>query len=538
MKIDLGELYKNKATLDSSVKNVKSTIQSARDYLQALADSEALQGKVKTAIDAKLKNHQIPLMTNYLTALSVLSKDYTTLLQTFKDTVGEKSNRAIIDTDALRDLKKPFSGIEQGLSVIQRDTAAIYESIADIIELANPSTSQVIQDLHAAKQVLTDTESKMAAFNQLQSRSSFEEMMTAQEKELKQLSALQDLGYTNKKALSYYQRTDFVTSVAEAEKKSNSQVYRLALQNELAKKLKTSKYSGKISIIAPLNNKITEQDGREFKKNLQAQYGFDEQTANILWKLYRNILRVEGKRSDYVFNRLIGGIVYDNDNSLSGPIKNILWNFTAGGHQTEIDIVKKYKIKYKDLEYLKKSIRQQHAQTGNRSDFAHQSITTATILQPQIFPNVNNGMWAINSNLGKTNSTNPIHFTSELAGWRGDVTGQALATPNMGNDDYKADLDAVNISSLMSQRRIGYVAASNLYYHELEVVSYTRAEQFIQNIGGQEYLYSEVFKAEDVKDMNELRAKNSTAYNFLKSLNSDIENGKGGNPNEYTDFKE
>ena len=241
MKIDLGELYKNKATLDSSVKNVKSTIQSARDYLQALADSEALQGKVKTAIDAKLKNHQIPLMTNYLTALSVLSKDYTTLLQTFKDTVGETSNRAIIDTDALRDLKKPFVGIEQGLSVIQRDTAAIYESIADIIELANPSTSQVIQDLHAAKQVLTDTESKMAAFNQMHSRSSFEEMMAAQTKELRQLSALQDLGYTNKKALSYYQRTDFVTSVAEAEKQSNSQVYRLALQNELAKILNPSK---------------------------------------------------------------------------------------------------------------------------------------------------------------------------------------------------------------------------------------------------------------------------------------------------------
>ncbi|RSJ14978.1 hypothetical protein D8831_09855 [Streptococcus intermedius] len=221
-----------------------------------------LQGKVKTAIDAKLKNHQIPLMTNYLTALSVLSKDYTTLLQTFKDTVGEKSNRAIIDTDALRDLKKPFSGIEQGLSVIQRETAAIYESIADIIELANPSTSKVIQDLHAAKQVLTDTESKMAAFNQLQSRSSFEEMMAAQTKELRQLSALQDLGYTNKKALSYYQRTDFVMSVAEAEKQSNSQVYRLALQNELAKKLKTSKYSGKAvtqedNLFFEMYNKLT-----------------------------------------------------------------------------------------------------------------------------------------------------------------------------------------------------------------------------------------------------------------------------------------
>ena len=65
--------------------------------------------------------------------------------------------------------------------------------------------------------------------------------MAAQTKELRQLSALQDLGYTNKKALSYYQRTDFVMSVAEAEKQSNSQVYRLALQNELAKILNPSK---------------------------------------------------------------------------------------------------------------------------------------------------------------------------------------------------------------------------------------------------------------------------------------------------------
>jgi len=147
----------------------------------------------------------------------------------------------------LRDLKKPFSGIEQGLSVIQRETAAIYESIADIIELANPSTSQVIQDLHAAKQVLTDTEAKMAAFNSLQTKSTFSDIISAQDKELKTLSSLQGLSYTDKKALSYYQRTDFVTSVEETSKKSNSHAYQVALQNELAKKLKTSKYSGKIS---------------------------------------------------------------------------------------------------------------------------------------------------------------------------------------------------------------------------------------------------------------------------------------------------
>ncbi|WP_295506515.1 hypothetical protein [uncultured Streptococcus sp.] len=44
--------------------------------------------------------------------------------------------------------------------------------------------------------------------------------------------------------------------------------------------------------------------------------------------------------------------------------------------------------------------------------------------------------------------------------------------------------------------------------------------------------------SDNVKNMNELSAKNPTDYNFLKSLNGDIENDKGGNYNEYTDFKE
>lgn len=73
---------------------------------------------------------------------------------------------------------------------------------------------------------------------------------------------------------------------------------------------------------------------------------------------------------------------------------------------------------------------------------------------------------------------------------------------------------------------------------KIENGNYTRAEQFVKNVGGKKYLYSEIFKSENVKNMNELSAKNPTAYNFLKSLNGDIENDKGGNSNEYTDFKE
>ena len=38
-----------------------------------------------------------------------------------------------------------------------------------------------------------------------------------------------------------------------------------------------------------------------------------------------------------------------------------------------------------------------------------------------------------------------------MSGWFGDTTDVADTTPSIGNDDYKADLDAVNIVSLMKK---------------------------------------------------------------------------------------
>ncbi|WP_153056961.1 hypothetical protein, partial [Streptococcus suis] len=39
---------------------------------------------------------------------------------------------------------------------------------------------------------------------------------------------------------------------------------------------------------------------QDFKNNLQKQYGFDSQTADIMWKLYDNIKKAEGKNADYL----------------------------------------------------------------------------------------------------------------------------------------------------------------------------------------------------------------------------------------------
>ncbi|MGT2666398.1 hypothetical protein ACVRYP_03615 [Streptococcus rifensis] len=118
---------------------------------------------------------------------------------------------------------------------------------------------------------------------------------------------------------------------------------------------------------------------------------------------------------------------------------------------------------------------EQNRRYADKTDFAHQMITTATHLNPG-FPLAALG-FAGRGGL------------EEVAGWRGDATKDAEAEPSMGNDDYRADLDAVNISAIMEEQNLSYVAAANYYYNHLEDTPslvtpnhYTRAEIFLQNV--------------------------------------------------------
>ena len=93
-------------------------------------------------------------------------------------------------------------------------------------------------------------------------------------------------------------------------------------------------------------------------------------------------------------------------------------------------------------------------------DFAHMSATIATLQNPNIL-RISNGMGVI------TYKDNSHKFINELAGWRGDVTNQAFAKPSLGNDDYKADLDADNIVNLYNNSSEDYLTVVNTYYDDI-----------------------------------------------------------------------
>ena len=72
------------------------------------------------------------------------------------------------------------------------------------------------------------------------------------------------------------------------------------------------------------------------------------------------------------------------------------------------------------------------------------------------------------------------------AGYLGDVAGANGAPQVWGNDDYKADLDAVNIYYRIKNNR-DYVETVSEYYDEVESQTKSRAREFVVNLGNGNY---------------------------------------------------
>jgi len=324
------------------------------------------------------------------------------------------------------------------------------------------------------------------------------------------------------------------------------------------------------------------QDDLNYKESLKVQYGFDDKAARIIVKLRRNIYkdsRIKDDEKDYVLTRLLGGLYYDLNPNLKGWFEKSMWQGTAGIGKNFgdnlIDIETQLKnylnLTNEEYEYLKYKVRIQHENYGyfnsidknrlpgyiksmetalnrkitedefeklwneqidsfkDKTDFAHQYITMATHLYGKLrVPDILGGH----------------EHTNNMSGWLGDTTNVADVRPSIGNEDYKADLDSVNITSLMKRDNISFVEASNKYYKNLENGTYNRAEEFKKNKEFEKVkkdIYEQLtIKRTDARgitieissNINYIKENVPQTYNFVKSL----ENNQNDLKN-YVDMK-
>ncbi len=222
MKIDMTEVHNQKTALSASQDSITSQLETAKTSFVNLVNSESLKGDVKGAIDAKISNHQVPLLMNFSNALAVLSAQYDKTIEQFKSTVSETAADAIIDTDYLQGLLDGFSGLDTNIRFVDRETSRIYSSISDIISLTNPDASTITTPLSEGKTILTDTKANMASFNGWKRGDEYSKVLQSQTQILESLSGLGGVSFTNKEAKAFYNSQDFLKAVEKISTKANS----------------------------------------------------------------------------------------------------------------------------------------------------------------------------------------------------------------------------------------------------------------------------------------------------------------------------
>ena len=276
--------------------------------------------------------------------------------------------------------------------------------------------------------------------------------------------------------------------------------------------------------------KLSRQE-KAFVQTMMAEYGFDAETAQQLLTIKQGIDKKFPTSSqefrDYIFLRVVGAANYDD----------FKWNETAGGLwqyfyyefvsdpntgqklrtlKPVLEIFQELGLKEEKAKELYYNLRLQHTLAGGGSDsetmksrdlseyneakdkyekvygknnkfdefwdsklkaysnngaghadFTHQSITMATHLNP--------------NQAQLSDLYGGRERVKDLSGWEGDTTFNANdMKPSIGEDDYKADLDSVNLIGRM-QKGQSYDQAISSYYADLQKDSSQREREFLKN---------------------------------------------------------
>ena len=246
MKIDVSEVRVQKELLVISVNSIKEQLSVSRSRLSEVISTDSLKGAVKDAINQKVTNYQIPLVDNYVNALDSIVSRYDGLVKLFQDTVSETDNSAIIKTEYLERIKQRMKDPIEGLKSSSSKTKNIYAGIGDILTLTNPSLDSVNTSYSEAVKSLDDTIKNMEAFNSVLLKTDTFDLIDMQNSEIATLSGYASLPYGDRVSRNYYNRTQFKNSVSEIHTAIHSNSKAVKYQNDLAKQLAESKYSGKV----------------------------------------------------------------------------------------------------------------------------------------------------------------------------------------------------------------------------------------------------------------------------------------------------
>ncbi|MDN3139669.1 T7SS effector LXG polymorphic toxin [Enterococcus faecalis] len=245
MRINMKEVMEAKNTITSSRNKLQAEINRAKSDWKIVQRSNALSGKVKTAINGEIDNYQIPMLTNYYDLLHTLSKEMEKTISDFKASVKENSESAIIDTEALNEAKGKFTTPLSDFAKLDMKIRNIYSSVEHIVPVSAPS-NQFNKKMEEAKKVLTETLKGMDTFNGRKVGSIVKDKLAQQSSKIAQVGGL---SYSNPKSLAIFTDKTFKNEIKEFHK--------------IVRKEEKLDFKQEHPLLAAMNGNLTEADLQE-----------------------------------------------------------------------------------------------------------------------------------------------------------------------------------------------------------------------------------------------------------------------------------
>lgn len=220
--VDLEELHKAANKLNQEASRIETQLTDAKNSVNKIITSEALQGKTGQAIYQQLNNVDAAVLVGLADTSKVLASEFSSLLSSFHSSVGETSNSAILDEDYLNQLKDNLNNFKNQHGAQEENISSIYASISDLISLSGPK-SNYDADSDTASQLLSTTIDKVTSFDSSGTAPTSADLLAAIDTEVNQVSQTTDLPYTDSQYLSFISDVNFAKSIKSVDKQITQQ---------------------------------------------------------------------------------------------------------------------------------------------------------------------------------------------------------------------------------------------------------------------------------------------------------------------------
>lgn len=220
--VDLEELHKAANKLNQEASRIETQLTDAKNSVNKIITSEALQGKTGQAIYQQLNNVDAAVLVGLADTSKVLASEFSSLLSSFHSSIGETSNSAILDEDYLNQLKDNLNNFKSQHGAQEENISSIYASISDLISLSGPQ-SNYDADSDTTSQLLSTTIDKVTSFDSSGTAPTSADLLATIDTEVNQVSQTTDLPYTDSQYLSFISDVNFAKSIKSVDKQLTKQ---------------------------------------------------------------------------------------------------------------------------------------------------------------------------------------------------------------------------------------------------------------------------------------------------------------------------